>query len=243
VSGPLVGFAYSRVPGEGAVVNVARAGSGPPLLLIHGYPQTHMMWHRVAPLLAERFTVVATDLRGYGDSDKPPGDPEHEAYSKRAMARDQVRVMQALGFERFLVAGHDRGARVAHRMALDHPEAVLRVALLDIVPTAHLFATVDQAIARSYYHWFFLSQPADLPERLIGADPVFYLRWTVRSWCGPGRSLAPEAMAEYERCFADPAAVAASCEDYRAGASIDLRHDEEDRGRRVACPLLAVWGA
>jgi len=151
--------------------------------------------------------------------------------------------MQALGFERFLVAGHDRGARVAHRMALDHPEAVLRVALLDIVPTAHLFATVDQAIARSYYHWFFLSQPADLPERLIGADPVFYLRWTVRSWCGPGRSLAPEAMAEYERCFADPAAVAASCEDYRAGASIDLRHDEEDRGRRVACPLLAVWGA
>jgi haloacetate dehalogenase len=231
------------VRGEGLEINVARAGSGPPLLLMHGYPQTHAMWHRVAPFLAERFTVVATDLRGYGDSDKPPGDPEHVTYSKRAMARDQVAVMRALGFERFHVAGHDRGARVAHRMALDHSETVLRVALLDIVPTAHLFATVDQHVARSYYHWFFLSQPPNLPERLIETDPVFFLRWTVRSWCGPGRRLAAEAMAEYERCFADPATIAASCEDYRAGASIDLRHDEEDDGRRVTCPVLALWGA
>ncbi len=240
--GPLPGFDYARVDAGEVTLNVARAGQGPPLLLLHGYPETHVMWHLVAPRLAERYAVVAADLRGYGDSDKPRGDPEHRAYAKRTMAADAVGLMRALGYDRFAVAGHDRGARVAHRMALDHPQAVARAALLDIIPTREVFARVDAAAARSYYHWFFLSQPFDLPERLIESNHDFFLDWTLDSWTAAPGTLAPSAVAEYRRCFADPATIHASCEDYRAGASIDLEHDEADLGRRVACPLLIVWG-
>jgi len=217
-------------------------GQGPPLLLLHGHPQTHAIWHRVWPELTRRHTCVAADLRGYGDSDKPPGDEGHLAYAKRTMAQENVGLMRALGFERFAVVGHDRGARVAHRMALDHREAVSRAALLDIVPTREVFARVDAAAARSYYHWFFLSQPFDLPERLIEASHDFFLTWTLDSWTATPGALAPRALAEYRRCFANPATIHASCEDYRAGASIDLEHDEADLGSRVSCPLLVLWG-
>jgi haloacetate dehalogenase len=239
----LDGFARERVDTGEVEIDFVRGGSGPPVLLLHGYPQTRAMWHLVAPRLADRFTVVAADLRGYGDSSKPPGDPEHAEYSKRAMANDQVTVMRELGFDRFAVVGHDRGARVAHRLALDHSERVTRLAVLDIVPTHAVFRRTNKELALSTYHWFFLSQPFDLPERLIGGDPSFFLRWHLRSWSG-GRDefFSAEALAEYERCFADHACIHASCEDYRAGASIDLDHDESDLDRKVSCPLLVLWG-
>lgn len=240
---PFEGFAQTRITTSGATINLVYGGAGAPLLLLHGYPQTHAMWHPIAARLAREFTVVAPDLRGYGDSARPPGDPAHLTYSKREMARDQLEVMQALGFERFAVVGHDRGARVAHRMALDAPERVQRLAVLDIVPTSHVFTTIDQGMAYAYYHWFFLSQPYDLPERLIGADPIYYLHKKLGGWGTPLAAFAPEALAEYERCFRDPAMIHASCEDYRAAATIDLTHDAADRQRRVACPLLALWGA
>jgi haloacetate dehalogenase len=236
------GFADERIDvGEGVTIRARVAGEGPPVLLLHGYPETHACWHRVAPrLVAAGFTVVAADLRGYGDSSKPVSAADHSTYSKRAMAADQVAAMRALGFPRFRVAGHDRGGRVAHRMALDHPEGVERLVVLDIAPTATMYARTDRAFATGYYHWFFLIQPAPLPERMIGADPAFYLRAKIGA--EENRFLAPEALAEYLRCFADPAAIAASCEDYRAAASIDLEHDAADEGRRVAAPLLALWG-
>jgi haloacetate dehalogenase len=218
-------------------------GTGEPVLLLHGYPQTRAMWHRVAPTLAEHHTVVAADLRGYGDSSKPPGDESHDNYSKRAMARDQLEAMAALGHERFAVVGHDRGGRVAHRMAIDRHDAVTRLAVLDIVPTRAVFDATDAELATAYYHWFFLSQPYDLPERLIGADPAYYLRRKLASWAARPDVFAREALAEYERCFADPATIHGSCEDYRAAASIDLEHDRADDGRRIACPLLVLWGA
>jgi haloacetate dehalogenase len=201
------------------------------------------MWHLVAPQLAGDFTVVAADLRGYGDSSKPFGEGDHSTYSKRAMAEDQTSVMDALGFDTFAVVGHDRGARVAHRMALDFPERVTKLAVLDIVPTLHTFETVDKDLATSYYHWFFFIQPYDLPETLIGRDPTYYLRKKLAGWGTPLETFAPEALAEYERCF-DEATIHASCEDYRAAASIDLVHDEENRNeaRKVECPLLALWG-
>ncbi|MBV8355429.1 MAG: alpha/beta hydrolase, partial [Candidatus Eremiobacteraeota bacterium] len=177
------GFERRRLPGSGSVhINARVGGSGPPLLLLHGYPQSHVMWHKAAPLLARHFTIVATDLRGYGDSDKPPSDPRHETYSKRATAADQVAVMRALGFAQFFVAGHDRGGRVAHRLALDSPDAVLRLAVLDIAPTREMFGGTDMRLAMAYYHWFFLAQPFDLPERLIGADPEYYLRKKITGW-------------------------------------------------------------
>lgn len=237
------GFEQVRVASGGVEINAVRGGAGPPVLLLHGYPQTHAMWHRVASILAESFTVVAADLRGYGDSSKPEGDPDHATYSKRAMAADGAEVMQALGFETFAVVGHDRGARVGHRMALDHPERVARLAALDIVPTRHIFETAGKELATVYYHWFFLIQPRDLPERLIGADPMYYLRWTLGRYGADTSIFDPEAMAEYERCFADPRTIHASCEDYRAAATIDLVHDEEDRGRKLKCPLFLLWGA
>jgi haloacetate dehalogenase len=215
--------------------------------LLHGYPQTHVCWHKLAPDLARDFTVVLADLRGYGDSAKPRAEPVgsdgHALYSKRAMAQDQIQVMAALGFERFSVAGHDRGGRVAHRMALDHPNAVSRIAVLDIVPTHRIFKSVTKGVATDYYHWFFLIQPYDFPERLIGAEPEFYLRRTLGGWGARPDAVAPVAFAQYRRCFLDPAAIHASCEDYRAAASIDLTHDEADLGRRIGCPLLALWGA
>ena len=218
-------------------------GSGPPLLLLHGYPQTRACWHLVAPGLARRFTVVAADLRGYGDSSKPAADDDHAAYSKRTMAADMVGLMRELGHERFSVAGHDRGARVARRMALDHPAAVERAAVLDIVPTLTLFDGTDQAFATAYYHWFFLLQPDGLPETMIGRDPEWFLRETLRRWSGRARPLDEGAIREYARCFSDPAAIHGSCEDYRAAATIDLEHDRADAGRRLDCPLLVLWGA
>ncbi|MGH2561695.1 MAG: alpha/beta fold hydrolase [Thermomicrobiales bacterium] len=230
------GFESTTIDTGETTIRVRHGGSGPPLLLLHGHPQTHAMWHLVAPRLARDFTVVATDLRGYGDSGKPPTRQDHEPYSKRAMARDQVEVMRQLGFERFFVAGHDRGGRVAYRMALDHPERVTKLAVLDIVPTGEHFRRADMAFALGYWHWFFLAQPEPLPERLIGADPdAFYLR--------RGDFFSPDAQAEYRRCFHDPATIHAMCEDYRAGATFDFSLDEADRGkRRIACPVLALWG-
>ncbi|MDJ0950565.1 MAG: alpha/beta hydrolase [Alphaproteobacteria bacterium] len=236
------GFSQAKIDVSGATINLVRGGEGPPLLLLHGYPQSHVIWHKIAPRLAEDFTVIATDLRGYGDSSKPEGGSDHETYSKRAMAQDQIEVMETLGFSRFFVAGHDRGGRVTHRMALDHPERVLRWAVLDIVPTHKIFSTTNQDVATGYYHWFFLIQPSPLPEKLIGADPEFYLRAKLTAWGAAADAFTPEAMAEYLRCFSDPKTVHGSCEDYRAAASIDLRHDEADLSTKVAAPLLVLWG-
>ncbi|MEQ8232950.1 MAG: alpha/beta hydrolase [Gammaproteobacteria bacterium] len=236
-------FTRARIETSGAAINLVHGGSGPPLLLLHGYPQTHAMWHRVAPRLAAHFHVVCPDLRGYGDSDKPTSTPDHAPYAKRAMAADMVEVMQALGHERFAVAGHDRGARVTHRLALDHPARVTRACVMDIAPTHHMFRTTDQTFATGYYHWFFLIQPDGLPEHMIGAEPAWYLREKLRRWAAPGARFDPRAIAEYVRCFEDPATIHASCEDYRAAASIDLAHDEADMARRIDCPLLVLWGA
>ncbi|MEV4496161.1 alpha/beta hydrolase [Micromonospora arborensis] len=218
-------------------IRVRVAGSGPPLLLLHGFPQTHLMWHRVAPGLAEHFTVVVTDLRGYGDSGKPPTTADHGPYSKRAMARDQVEVMQQLGFDRFRLAGHDRGARCAYRLALDHPDAVERLAVLDIVPTIDALERTDLEVANLWWRWFFLAQPAPLPETLIAADPeAFYF--------GRHHELfSPQALAGYRAAVADPATIHAQCEDYRAMMTLDLDHDRADRGRcRITAPLLTLWG-
>jgi haloacetate dehalogenase len=229
-------FELTTIDAGEAQIRVRRGGSGPPLLLLHGYPQTHVMWHLVAPRLARDFTVVATDLRGYGDSSGPPTTPDHEPYSKRAMARDQIAVMEELGFEDFLVVGHDRGARCAYRMALDHPERVRRLALLDIVPTAEAYRRTDMRFALGAWHWFFLPQPYDLPERLLAADPeVLYF--------GRRDLFAPEAFEEYMRCVREPKTIHAICEDYRAGATFDFELDESDRGQRtIACPVLVLWG-
>jgi haloacetate dehalogenase len=237
------GFERERVKTGEVEIDLVRRGDGPPVLLLHGYPQTHAMWHLVAPRLAEDSTVVAADLRGYGDSSKPFGDEDHSTYSKRKMAADQVAVMEALGFDSFAVVGHDRGARVGHRLVLDYPERVTKLAVLDIVPTRHVFRTVEKELATAYYHWFFFIQPYDLPETLIGADPSYYLRKKLGGWGTALETFAPEALAEYERCF-DAATIHASCEDYRASASIDLAHDEVDwdAGRKIECPLLALWG-
>jgi len=239
------GFERRVVEVNGVAIHCRVGGKGQPVLLLHGYPQTHAMWHKVAPALAARYTVIASDLRGYGDSGKPPGDPEHKTYSKRETAKDQVALMAALGHERFALIGHDRGARVAHRLTLDHPARVTRLGVLDIVPTLDAFGAMDQERATAYAHWFFLIQPDGLPERMIGNDPAFWLRWCLQRWGGAEKGLsyfAPEALAEYVRCFSTPAAIHASCEDYRAGASIDMVYDREDLGRKVECPTLALWG-
>jgi haloacetate dehalogenase len=234
------GFELERVDVGETTLRVRHGGGGPPLLLLHGHPQTHMMWHAVAPGLAERFTVVAPDLRGYGESSKPASTPDHEPYSKRAMARDQVELMRQLGFERFSVCGHDRGARCAYRLALDDPERVERLAVLDIVPTGEAFRRADARFGLVYWHWFFLAQPDGLPERMIGADPEsFYFRQRYQA-----RELfAPEALDDYLRCARRPETIHAMCEDYRAGATFDLALDEADRGsKRIACPVLVLWG-
>lgn len=236
------GFARRTVDAEGVRVNVRLGGDGPPLLLLHGYPQTHLVWHRVAPLLADRFTVVMTDLRGYGDSDKPASDDRHAPYAKRAMARDQYLVMRELGFDSFAVAGHDRGGRVGHRLALDHPEAVTALCALDIVPTRYAFEHADAEFALGYHHWFFLAAGNGIPEHLIGQDPDFWVRTRMNARHHGGTPFSPAAVDEYVRCFRDPAAIHASCEDYRAAASIDLEHDRADAGRRLECPVLLLWG-
>lgn len=228
---------------DGLTIRASTGGEGPPLLLLHGHPQTHVTWHKIAPALAERFTVVAADLRGYGDSAKPDGGEGHVNYSKRVMAADQVAVMRALGHERFSVVGHDRGGRVAHRMSLDHPAAVERLVVLDIAPTATMYARTNKEFATRYFWWFFLIQPYPLPERLIGADPEFFLRSHVGGQTLGNDITEPAALEEYLRCYRNPATIHAICEDYRAAATIDLVHDAADSDKRVEAPLLALWGA
>ncbi|CAN5921681.1 alpha/beta hydrolase [soil metagenome] len=237
------GFERRQIQVGDVAINLVVAGDGPPLLLLHGYPQTHVMWHKVAPSLAARFTVVATDLRGYGDSSTPETTDDHATYSKRVTADDQVAVMDALGFHRFHLAGHDRGGRVGHRLALDHPDRVRSLTVLDIAPTYTMYTTTDMTFAEAYYHWFFLIQPYDLPERLIGNDPEYFLRRKFAQWGRDDTAFTAEAMAEYVRCFT-PATIHASCEDYRASAAIDLSHDQADldAGYRLSCPVLALWG-
>ncbi len=216
----------------GATINGVMGGSGPPLLLLHGAPLTHVSWSQVAPKLAQSFTVVATDLRGYGDSSKPPGGGDHSAYSKRTMAQDNVDVMKSFGFDKFLVAGHDRGGRVAHRMALDHADKVQKVVVLDIIPTTKFYTAITQASATAYYHWFFLLQPAPMPEKVMETNP---------NVMGPGNADTPTGR-EYRR-VRTPEAIHGMCEDYRAGATIDMQHDKEDNGKKVTCPMLVLWAA
>jgi len=236
------GFQQRDVEVTGARIHLRVGGSGPPLLLLHGNPLTHVMWHKIAPRLAEEHTVVATDLRGYGDSSKPAGGGDHSDYAFRTMARDQVEVMRALGFERWRVAGHDRGGRVAHRMALDFPQAVEMVAFLDIVPTLHMLSNIPLKWAVDSYHWFFMAQPSDYPEKMI--EGYGFERYIRKKLDKPGVGLSaftPEAMAEYVRCC-DAANIHAVCEDYRAAVGIDLEHDREDLGRKIGMPMLVLWG-
>ena len=241
------GFTEQRLQAGEVHLRVRTGGrpDGPPLVLLHGFPQTHVMWHRVAQLLADRFQLVLPDLRGYGDSDRPPGGPDHAAYSKRAMAADVHALMQHLGHSRYAVCGHDRGGRVAHRLALDQPQAVTRMCLIDIAPTLDMYAATDMTFARAYYHWFHLIQPAPLPETMIGGNAREYLHAKLGGWGTGGLAhLEPQALAEYERCFCRPEAIHSACEDYRAAAGIDLAHDQasRERGERIACELLLLWG-
>ena len=238
------GFEYRRMDVDGVTINFAVAGSGPPLLLLHGYPENHLMWRHVAPVLARDHTVVLADLRGYGDSGKPAPDDAGRVYSKRSMARDQVGLMRQLGLGPFQLVGHDRGARVSHRLVLDHPGAVTRLAVLDIVPTRHVLHNVTRAMATTYYHWFFLPVGNGLPEHMIGADPAYWIRSLVGPLLGKGASIEPAVMDEYIRCFSDPGTIVGSCADYRSAASIDLTHDDETfaAGQKVECPLLVLWG-
>jgi len=238
----LEGFERRWIEVGGLRLFAAVGGAGDPVLLQHGYPQTHVMWHAVAPRLAERHTVVCPDLRGYGDSAKPGGSDTHAEYAKRAMAADAVGLMKALGFDRFAAVGHDRGGRVVHRLCLDHPAAVTKAAVLDIVPTRTVFETMGREVALGYHHWTFLAQPRPLPERMIGADPVFWLEAKLGGWGTGLDAFHPAALAEYRRCFADPDTIHATCEDYRAAATIDLEHDRDHDVRRIRCPLLVMWG-
>jgi len=238
----LPGFRQARVKTGGAEINTLVSGEGPPLLLLHGHPQTVACWHKVAPKLAERFTVVLTDLRGYGDSSKPDGGKDSIAYSKREMARDQVEVMRALGFDRFHAAGHDRGGRVLHRLLLDYPDAVSKAVLLDIAPTATMYGRVNKDFATRYMWWFFLIQPAPLPETLIGNNLDFYLQAHINKQNKTPGAIDPVAFEEYRRCYTRET-LHAVCEDYRASAGIDLTHDEADSEKRIGCPLLVLWGA
>jgi haloacetate dehalogenase len=242
-----LGFEARTVETDGARIFLRTGGKGPPLLLVHGYPQTHVIWHKVALALAEHFTLVIPDLRGYGQSSVPDSDPEHFAYSKRAMANDMVAVMAALGHERFDVAGHDRGGRVGYRLALDHPGCVDKLAVLDIVPTHTMWHDLTATSAMKTYHWMFLAQPEPFPETLIGARPMYYLDHTIASWTKTQSldAFDPRALEHYRAFFSEPDRIHATCEDYRAGQTYDLAADEADvaAGKRIACPLLALWGA
>jgi haloacetate dehalogenase len=234
------GFQRRRVRTSGATINLVHGGKGPPVLLLHGYPETHAMWHKVAPALARDYTVVCPDLRGYGDSSKPAGLPDHSNYSKRAMARDMAQVMTALGHWRFHLVGHDRGGRVAHRLARDHDKRVLSLSVLDISPTLKVFQSTDQALATAFYHWFFLIQRAPLPERMIGGMRSEYLLRRIGRG-QVGLKVFPRAVVrEYLRCF-DARGVHATCEDYRAAATIDLVHDRKDLRTKLKMPVLALW--
>ncbi len=223
-------------------INLVKGGEGYPILLLHGYPQTHVMWHKIAERLAENFTVIIPDLRGYGDSDKPSGIDKHYNYSKRVMAKDQIEVMSQLGYEEFYLVGHDRGGRVAHRLTLDYPHKVKKVALLDIAPTYQMYTTTDQEFASAYYHWFFLIQPFPFPETLINKNTDFFLNHCLESWSKTESPFTPEAREEYVRCFRDPQTVHGTCEDYRASATIDLEHDRRDIDKKIECTLLVLWG-
>ncbi|HWB52017.1 MAG TPA: alpha/beta hydrolase [Stellaceae bacterium] len=236
------GFTRCEVKTSGATINLVTGGNGPPLLLLHGYPQTHVMWRKVAPRLAAHFTVVVPDLRGYGDSAKPPAGDNFVNYAKRALALDQVETMAALGFEKFAVAGHDRGARVTHRLLRDHPDKITRGATLDIVPTLYRFETIDQKAATGSWHWFFLIQGRGLPEHMIGSDPEFFLRHMFGTLLRDQGAIDAAAFAEYLRCFKNPETIRATCDEYRAGASIDLSHDRADLAQKVKVPLLVLWG-
>ena len=237
-------FQHGRIEVSGATINLRHGGDGPPLLLLHGFPQTHLIWRGVADRLAREFTLVMPDLRGYGDSSKPAGGADHGNYSKRAMALDMVELMRALGMLRFHLCGHDRGGRVAHRLALDHPAAVERLMLIDISPTNTMYAATDQRFATLYYHWFMLIQPAPLPETLIGNSARFYLERTLGGWGSKGAPWMDDAVREeYARCFCEPAAIHAACEDYRAAAGIDLQHDADHEWNRIAAPTRVVWGS
>jgi haloacetate dehalogenase len=240
----VAGFEYRRVDVAGVTVNCAVAGSGAPVLLLHGYPENHLMWRDVAPVLARDHTVVLSDLRGYGDSGKPAPDAAGLVYSKRSLASDQAGLMRQLGFGSFQLVAHDRGARVAHRLVLDHPDAVTRLAVLDIVPTRHVLANVTRAMAMAYYHWFFLAAANGVPEHMIAADPGYWVQSLTGPLLGEGASIDPQVMADYIRCFGDPGTIAGSCADYRSAAGIDLVHDEESfaAGQRVECPVLVLWG-
>jgi haloacetate dehalogenase len=238
------GFHTFDVNADGVSIHGVTGGSGPPILLLHGYPQTHAIWHRIAPELEKRFTVVATDLTGYGDSAKPLSDMEHMPYTKSLMARDQVLAMRALGHNRFHVVGHDRGGRVAHRMALDFPDQVQTLTTLDIAPTLHMYQQTSDAFARAYWHWFFLIKAAPVPETMIGADPEFFIRQHMSRGEAGTRIFHDVAFVEYLRCFKNPATIRAACEDYRASATTDLVQDAADLGRlKIKVPLLALWGA
>lgn len=238
------GFTRGRFHAGGAEIHYVRGGAGAPVLLLHGYPQTHACWHRIAPLLAQHCTVVCADLRGYGDSSKPAGLPDHSNYSKRAMAQDMVELMASLGFERFHLVGHDRGGRVAHRLAADHPRRVHTLAVLDISPTLKMFESTNLAFATAYYHWFLMLQPPPLPEQMLAGRVPFNILGRVGREEPDLGKFDDEAVREYVRCFADPAAIHASCEDYRAAGTIDLEHDRADRaaGRKLRMPVLALWG-
>ena len=238
-------FTLDLIQVRDGALRLRRGGSGPALLLLHGNPQTHAMWHAVAPALARRFSVVCPDLRGYGGSFKPPASADHAAYAKRAMARDMVELMASLGHQRFLVAAHDRGARVAHRMALDHPGRIAKLALLDIIPTLEHFERADMAFAMGYYHWFWFAQPHPFPENVISAAPEAWFRAHTSREPKPPDFFHPEALADYMAAVRDPEMIRGMCEDYRAAAAIDLEHDRASRaaGEKIRCPLLVLWGA
>ncbi len=239
------GFTKETRVVNGVEIAFRRGGQGEPLLLLHGHPQTHFIWHKVAEQLAQKFTVIAADLRGYGDSGKPAGVAEHSNYSKRTMARDQLELMQVLGFSKFKVMAHDRGARVAHRLAIDHPTAVEKMVILDIAPTLAMYEQTSQVFATKYWHWFFLIQPTPFPEHLIASDPDFYIAKVMGNRSAGLSPFSAQALAEYLRCLKLDGAIHAMCEDYRAAASIDLEHDRADReiGRKIQCPILVLWGA
>ena len=241
------GFEQRRFRVNGVAINARIGGpaDAPPLLMLHGFPQTHAIWQRVVRELRGRFRFVLPDLRGYGDSSKPAGDADHANYSKRTMAQDLAELMTQLGHARFALVGHDRGGRVAHRLALDHAARVTRLCLIDIAPTLDMYSATDMQFASAYYHWFHLIQPAPLPERMLGGDPTFCLHWALGGWGANGTAyIEPKAMAEYERCFCTPEAIHGACEDYRASAGIDLAHDRASRaaGERIACDTRVLWG-
>lgn len=236
------GFRRRRIRTSGATINLVTAGHGDPILLLHGYPQTLACWHKIAPVLAQDYTVVCADLRGYGDSSKPRGLPDHSNYSKREMAQDMVDVMTALGFERFHLVGHDRGARVGHRLARDHGKRVHTLTVLDISPTLKMFERTDLAFAKAYYHWFLMLQPPPLPEKMLAGQVPFNILGRVGRDKPDLSAFSKEAIREYVRAFGNPLAIHASCEDYRAAGTIDLEHDRHDREQKLSMPVLALWG-